>query len=108
MRCGSVELDQRCPGPYLFDNAVRDLADQPIGHGHEHDVGLGQCLVLVDAVDTDGGIQALAPLCRDLDMVDLEARAREVGGEADAHLSASAEQSDLCHLLFSIPFLGFS
>ena len=45
--------------------------------GHEHDVSLGQCLVLVDAVDTDG-LEALAPLCRDLDMVDLEVRARRL------------------------------
>ena len=39
-----VEHDQRRAGPHLADDAVRDLADQPVGHRHHDDVGLAERL----------------------------------------------------------------
>jgi hypothetical protein len=102
--CRGVEDDERRPGPHLVDDAVRDLADQSVGYGHEDDVGPGQGLVLLDAVSTRGRLQALASLLGDLDMIDLEARAPEIGGKAHAHLPAGAEQGDSRHPPCS-PFL---
>ena len=46
-------------------------------------------------------LQTLPPLLGNLDMVNLEARSLQVGGKADPHLSAGAEQCDLRHLVLS-------
>ena len=86
----------------LVDEGVGDLADQAVGHRHQHHVGLGQRLFLIDARGADGGFQPLPPLIGNLDMVDLEARPVQVGGEPDPHLSAGAQQCDLRHV--SVPF----
>ena len=38
-----------------------------------NDVGSGKCLILVNAIDADSRLETLAPLFRDLDVVNLEA-----------------------------------
>ena len=73
------------------------FADHPVGHGHEDDVGAGEGLALLDAVEAGRGLEAGAAGLGDLDRGDVEAGPLQVGGEADAHLAAGAEQRDPGH-----------
>jgi hypothetical protein len=63
-------------------------------------------LGLVDASSADGCLKTLESLLRNLDVVDFEARAFEVGGEAHTHLPAGAEQGDPGHLSASLALRG--
>ena len=73
MRCSGVEYDECRAGADLVDDAVRDLADQPVRNRHENDVRSCKCLVLVDAIDADSRLETLTPLFGNFDVVNLEA-----------------------------------
>jgi hypothetical protein len=71
---------------------VGDLADQRVGHGHQHDVGVLERRRLVDAVGADRVLQALLADVAHLDMGDVVGRALEVGREPHPHLAARTQQ----------------
>jgi hypothetical protein len=76
---------------------VGDLADEPVGDGHHDDISLSERTVKIDTIDANDRLQALTALFRDLDMVDLEARALQVGSKADAHLASGPKQRNFRH-----------
>jgi hypothetical protein len=90
VRGGSVEDDECGTRPHLADYLVGNFADQSVGDGHHDHVGLTERAIEVDALDADGRLQAPAALLRDLDVVDFEAGAFQVGGKADGAMSPSS------------------
>jgi hypothetical protein len=78
-------------GFHLIDKAMRDLADEAIGHGHHHHVGVGERFDLFDAVDAERRPKSPATLFGDLDMGNSIGRPLQICGEAEPHLSAGTE-----------------
>jgi hypothetical protein len=62
MRGGGIKHNECCAGIHFVDDTMCNLADQPVGHGHENNLSSSKSLILVNAVCADNGFQTLAPL----------------------------------------------
>ncbi len=91
VRRRGIKHDDGRTGVEARDDLSRDRADRAVRNREQDDVGAGERLPLIDAVEAGGGLQPGATGLGDLDRGDVEAAALKVGGETNPHLAAGTD-----------------
>src|ERR1700735_3213015 len=101
MWCRRIECNDRRAGTKMVDDGFGDLADQAVGNREHDDACATQRDTHIDTIEARLVLQSIASRRRQFDMIDFEARALKIRGEAHAHFSSRAQKCNLCHWLLA-------